>query len=78
MGHPGMERLATYTGDPLGVDARHILDDLATKDRLVGWLLALVVELNQRRTTGGLPVPYTHEWRNPVLPVRVHSDYKGI
>jgi hypothetical protein len=75
--HPAIDLLATHTGDPLGMDARRILDDLAAKERLVGWLLALVVEQDRRRTTGGVPRPYSASWRNTALPVQVHNDYRG-
>lgn len=76
--HPAIELLATHTGHPAGVAARKVLDDLAVKDRLVWWLLALVVLQERRRTTGGVPRPYTASWRNTALPVEVHDDYRGL
>jgi hypothetical protein len=76
--HPAIELLATNTGDPLGIAAKAVVDDLARKDRLIAWLLALVIEQARRRTTGGVPRPFTPSWRNTALPVTVHPDYTGL
>ena len=67
---------ANNTG-PMGVLCHCLTAQLDAKDRLIGWLLALVVEQTRRRTTGGVPRAFTASWRNTALPVQVHDDYAG-
>lgn len=69
MSHTAIRLLATRTGDPLGMAARQVLDEFDAQRRLTWWLLALVAEMDRRRTTGGLPRPYTHTWTNRAQPI---------
>lgn len=79
MSHTAIRLTATKTNDPLGMACKDVLADLDSKTRLIEWLLALVVAQEKRRTTGGVPRPYTAQgWRNTTAPVHVHPDYEGV